>query len=196
VKEMTDELPTHIAKSELTEQDLRDFYVQKNLLHGYTQMLSKYSAHDGDDGFINHVIADTDTLSGIAIRYGVTVNELRQANRLVGNGDQAMYKLMVLRVPKSHILPQPQGGLDMAAYNLLKRRTIARFARKAGCCSLDEAKYYLETFYFDFEKALAEFRADAKVALPTPPVTISQIHISPVCKPVPKPSARRCCFAV
>lgn len=62
---MTDELPTHIPKSELTEQDLRDFYVQKNLLHGYQQMVAKYSPASGsggassDDGFITHVIADT-----------------------------------------------------------------------------------------------------------------------------------------
>jgi hypothetical protein len=55
------------------------------------------------------------------------------------------------------------GGLDMASFNLLKRRTIARFARKSGCNNLDEAKYYLETYHFDFDKALQEFREDAKV---------------------------------
>jgi hypothetical protein len=56
---MAEELPPHVPKSELTEQDLRDFYVQKNLLHNFNQMLSKYAPTGGDDGFINHVISDT-----------------------------------------------------------------------------------------------------------------------------------------
>lgn len=192
VKEMAEELPSNVPKSELTEQDMRDFYVQKNLLHNYNQMLSKYSTTDGEDGFINHVISDTDTLSGIAIRYGVSMNELRKANRLVGNGDQALYKL-VLRVPVRDVRVPAQGGLDMAAYNLIKRRTIARFARKTGN-NLDEAQYYLETFHFDFEAALAEWSRDSQVALPTPPATISVAHVPLSPTPhVSKPS-RRCCF--
>jgi LysM repeat protein len=198
VKEMTEELPTHIPKSELTEQDLRDFYVQKNLLHGYQQMVNKYTPTNGacgDDGFITHVIADTDTLSGIALRYGVSMNELRKANRLVGNGDQALYKLLVLRVPVSDVrVPAQEETLDTAAYNLLKRRTIARFARKSGCNNLDEAQYYLETYHYDFEKALAEFQIDARVALPTPPATISVTHVpQSISTPSSSKASRRCC---
>jgi LysM repeat protein len=196
VKEMADELPTNVPKSELTEQDMRDFYIQKNLLHNFNQMLSKYSLSEGDDEFINHVISDTDTLSGIALRYGVNMNELRKANRLVGNGDQALYKLVVLRVPvrERDARTHAQGGIDIAAYNLLKRRTVSRFARKTGCNNLEEAKYYLETYDYDFDQALAEFQNDAQVKMPIPPATISITHARiPSILAVPKPS-RRCCF--
>lgn len=199
VSEMMPELVAHsISGRQLTEQDLNDFYIQKNLMHSFNQMVNKYSESPvgtGDGEFITHVISDTDTLSGIALRYGVSVNDLRKANRLVGNGDTAMYKLVVLRVP---VVAQPvqaqEGGMDAAAYNLLKRRTIARFARKSGCLNLDEAKYYLETYHFDFDKALVEYQTDAKVALPIPPATISVAHVPSTVTPKPTKPNRSCCF--
>jgi hypothetical protein len=169
VKEMADELPVDVPKADLTEQDLRDFYVKKNLMDSFQRMIAKYSAV-GQDGFINHVIADTgilytrvffffllflrinwlflDTLSGIALRYpkntntntkntkntkkntkkykkyknkqqkhtltitryGVSVDDIRKANLLVGTGDQAFYKLMVLRIPVNENQMVPERG--------------------------------------------------------------------------------------
>jgi len=120
------------------------------------------------------------------------VEDLRKANRLVGNGDHALYQRMVLRVPVKPLHGPQNGEIDLAAVNLLKRRTIARFARKSGCNNLDEAQYYLETHHFNFDAALAEFLKDAQVALPTPPETISsRVHSISKTK-----VNRSCCFSM
>lgn len=187
VKEMSDEWPREVV----TEQDMKEFIVRKNLMNSFQQMVDRYTQAAGADGFINHVISDTDTLSGIALRYGVTANDIRKVNGLVGNGDQAIFKLVVLRIPANPSHVKEQEGLDNASYNRLKRRTIARFARKSGCNNLDEAQYYLETHHFDFDTAMLEFQKDAKVPLPAPPATIST-HVP---NPNTKPKANRsCCF--
>jgi len=173
VKDLSDELPPNVPRDKLTEQDMRDFHITKNLLTSYHKLLP-HPTPTGDFGCINHVITDTDTLSGIALRYGITVEELRKANRLVGNGDQALFQHTVLRIPVTTRPPQNK-GLDLASVNLLKKRLVARFARK-GCNNLDEAQYYLEAHNYDFEAALTEYRKDAQVPLPTAPKTIS-IHV-------------------
>lgn len=195
VKEMIQEVPPGVSRENLTEVDLKEFQVQKNLLHSYNQMVTRYSSANSADGFITHVISDTDTLSGIALRYGVNVNDVRNANRLVGVGDQAIYKLMVIKVPINPSHVPEQGGLDLAAYNLLKRRMIARFARKSGCHSSDEAKYYLETHHFDFDTAMSEFSKDASVPLPTPPKTISTYVESARASHNKIKPQRTCCFS-
>lgn len=191
VLDLTDSLSSLEGKTGLTEQDLREFYVRKNLLSSFQQTLDRHSSAASVDGFINHVISDTDTLSGIALRYGVTMNDIRKANGLVGNGDHAIFQRLVLRIPAKAQQVQEQGEIDLAAYNLLKRRTIARFARKSGCNNLDEAQYYLETHHFDYELAMSEYQKDAKVALPIPPKTIS-MHVPNT--PTVSTKTRSCCF--
>lgn len=58
MKDLIEELPTNVPKATLTEQDMQEFYVKKNLMHGLQAMLDKY-ASAGTDGFINHVISET-----------------------------------------------------------------------------------------------------------------------------------------
>jgi len=192
VKDLTDELPTNVPREKLTEQDMRDFHVKKNLLSSYHKLLPHPTP--GGGGFINHVIADTDTLSGIALRYGITVEDLRKANRLVGNGEQVLFQHTVLRIPVASHQPQDK-DLDLASVNLLKRRLVARFARKTGCNNLDEAQYYLEAHNYDFDVAFAEFSTDNQVPLPTPPKTISTHVPSPVMISI-KSHNRSCCFSL
>jgi len=193
VKDMVEDLPNNVPKAELTEGDMREFYVRKNLKHSVQAMLEKFSAGASSDGFINHVISQTDTLAGIALRYKVNINDIRKANGLIGNTDHSIYKLVVLRIPANPQQVQDQGEMDEASFNVLKRRTIARFARQSGCNSLDEAQYYLENHHFDFDKAMDEFQKDAKVALPAPPATIST-HV-PTKKVAPPKASRSCCFS-
>jgi LysM repeat protein len=194
VKDMADELPSDVPREQLTEQDMRDFFIKKNLVSSYDKILPHPTP--GEGGFTNHVITDTDTLSGIALRYGITVEDLRKANRLVGNGSQALYQHTVLRVPVA-TKPQQNNNLDLASINLLKKRLVARFARKTGSNNLDEAQYYLEAHNFDFDAAYAEFIKDVQVPLPTPPKTISthvpsrHAAISTAIKP-----NRSCCFSL
>jgi len=195
VKELADDLPPAVReKSPLTEEDMKEFYIRKNLMQGFQLMLDRYASATGADGFINHVISETDTLSGIALRYGVSANEIRKVNGLIGNGDQAIYKHVFLRIPANpqHI-PSQGDMMDEASYNILKRRTISRFARKSGCNNNEEALYYLEAHHFDFDKAMAEFRKDEKTPFPTPPSTISTYV--PKVAPSPLKANRSCCIS-
>jgi len=194
VKELAEDLPPYVKeKNPLTEAELKEFYVRKNLMSSFQVMLDKYASTAGADGFINHVISETDTLSGIALRYRVKANEIRKVNGLIGNGDQAIFKHVFLRIPANPQQVHEQGAMDEASYNILKRRTIARFARKSGCNNIDEAQYYLEAHHFDFDKAMSEFKTDDKTPLPTPPATIST-YVPKVTANPPKAN-RSCCYS-
>jgi len=171
VKDLTPELPPNIPRNKLTEQDLREYHVRKNLLASYNKILPQPSSFES--GFITHVIVDTDTISGIALRYGITTGDLRKANHLVGNnGDQALHQRTVLRIPATAPRTPESKEMDLASLNLLKRRLVARFARKTGA-QIDEAEYYLEAHHYDLDLAFTEFQRDTQVPLPTPPKTIS-----------------------
>lgn len=195
VKDIATELPPNIPSDKLTEQDMRDFFIKKNLLASYHKMLPVPPNVDDGSGFINHVVSDTDTLSGIAIRYSVTVEELRRANHLMGNIDRAIHQREVLKIPVAQT-PQIR-EIDEASVNLLKRRLVARFARKTGCKSLDEAQYYLDVSAFNFDEAVEAYIQDSKVPLPTPPKTISTIIPSRSDDDITniKPN-RSCCFSI
>lgn len=193
VKDLAEELPSNVPRDQLTEQDMRDFHIKKNLVSSYDKILPHPTP--GEGGFVNHVITDTDTLSGIALRYGITVEVLRKANRIVGNGDQALYQYTVLKVPVES-KPQQNNELDLASVNLLKRRLVARFARKTGSENLDEAQYYLEASNYDFDAAYAEFLKDVQVPLPTPPKTISTRVVSSHAISTPIKANRSCCFSL
>lgn len=54
-----------------------------------------------DDGFIQHKIVKTDTLAGLAVRYGITVSDIKRANGLLS--DSAMFAREYINIPTRHL---------------------------------------------------------------------------------------------
>jgi len=173
VVEMTETLQ-QFGDRPLTVGDMNKYLVQRNLLHSFKgsvlpSLLLHSAPHQSGSSseFITHVITDADTLVGLSLRYGVTQDDIRKINRLVGSAEHVLHGKTVLQIPKrnsqasdDNITGQDgmlmQDSMEMA----LKKRLAARFAKLTGCKSTTESNYYLEASNYDLDAAVAEYQVD------------------------------------
>lgn len=66
---------------------------------------SSNSCNKIPDEFIKHIVTDTDTLQGIALKYGVTTEQIRRANKLWANDSLFLRESLLIPVMKSKSLP-------------------------------------------------------------------------------------------
>lgn len=81
-------------ESESQETDCLRKYVRKHVGYGtHTQPL------DGNEVYLIHLINQTDTLQGIALKYSVTMEQLRRLNRLWTNDSIQMRYFIIIPTP-------------------------------------------------------------------------------------------------
>ena len=125
------------------------------------QQLSATVGPQGE-AFIEHVIAPTDTIEGVSLRYGVTVAEIKMVNDLpTSNLRTAGRTLRIPLTQGSRVLPTPQASTSRAA--ILRRFRVVHGLGEA------EAKYYLDGADYDEGAAAKELAADlaTEAALPS-----------------------------
>jgi len=112
------------------------------------------NALTADKNFYRHKILEGETLIGIALKYDISVSQLKRINRL---GTDQIFPLKELLIP-----------VDKAAHKSptenpanVKALAVSTFKNKAGC-SLEEATFYMESADFDVAAALKEFEQDVK----------------------------------
>ncbi|KAI8471893.1 MAG: hypothetical protein J3K34DRAFT_520248 [Monoraphidium minutum] len=62
---------------------------------------STSGASQRDDGFIQHKVSKTDTLAGLAVRYGIHVSDIKRANGLLS--DSAMFAREFILIPTKQL---------------------------------------------------------------------------------------------
>lgn len=91
----------------------------------------KTSEADSSKDSVRHVVALTDTLSGLGVRYGVKVEDIKRANNLLGD---SIFERKYLDIPNPTRLPSdeelaarpmPKNGKDMiGAFEYIKINTV------------------------------------------------------------------------
>jgi len=104
-----------------------------------------------------HMVLDTDTLQGIAIKYGCSVQEIRELNQLRSN---IIHERVSLQIP--HKRDNVSNDIKLEDLEkLLESKLIHKFKRQAKC-TLEEAKYYLDEANMEFSKAFIAFAGDSE----------------------------------
>jgi len=113
----------------------------------------------GTDGvvMVRHLVAKTDTLAGLSLRYGVKVDDIKQANNLTS---QSIFAHKFLLVPNPARTPAPEELSNTVMPKDGKKGIAVERFRAVAKCDKEEASFYLEEHEFDVERALAAFRAD------------------------------------
>ena len=88
--------------------------------------------------FVYHRLGKLDTLAGLAIRYGVTVSDLKRANGL--HSEMGMFALRELKVPKGQ-LPASHAGFQAL---LSQKRTPPEISTEASS-ALDKLRSHYGT---------------------------------------------------
>eukprot|EP01089_Gocevia_fonbrunei_P008671 TRINITY_DN20393_c0_g1_i1.p1 TRINITY_DN20393_c0_g1~~TRINITY_DN20393_c0_g1_i1.p1 ORF type:complete len:209 (+),score=36.85 TRINITY_DN20393_c0_g1_i1:144-770(+) len=100
------------------------------------------------DGCIIHEVRPSDTLVGIALRYGVDVAEIKLENRMWGNQE--------LFAKRTLIIPSKKG---VYLSNEQKEKLIHQFMEETSK-ERDLALYYLKGVQFKYAEALRKFEND------------------------------------
>lgn len=121
------------------------------------------SDHGVPPGCVLHTVSPLDTLAGIALRYRVTMEAVRRANRLP---TEEVVGHRTLIIPTSYVPPPPSAEETTAQLAALadqqarQRSKLHKLFCELGRCTSDEARFYLENNDWAFDRAMAQRRGD------------------------------------
>ncbi|KAK3931578.1 LysM and putative peptidoglycan-binding domain-containing protein 2 [Frankliniella fusca] len=86
---------------------------EKRSIRDSARSLKRYgstSSQRRPEHLIKHVVCKTDTLQGLALRYGVTTEQIRRANRLFANDSLFIREFLMIPVPDTDGLQSSAGS--------------------------------------------------------------------------------------
>ncbi|KXS21002.1 hypothetical protein M427DRAFT_51946 [Gonapodya prolifera JEL478] len=105
---------------------------------------------------VAHFVGPNDTLVGLALRYNVTVEAIRSANRLYTN---SIFERGCLLIPVTNYSGPLQ---DVRSEEDERKALVKRFQITTKCIDTDECWSYMRRFDFVLEKALEEYWSDMR----------------------------------
>eukprot|EP00005_Dracoamoeba_jomungandri_P014723 CAMPEP_0174265504 /NCGR_PEP_ID=MMETSP0439-20130205/26761_1 /TAXON_ID=0 /ORGANISM="Stereomyxa ramosa, Strain Chinc5" /LENGTH=201 /DNA_ID=CAMNT_0015351997 /DNA_START=575 /DNA_END=1177 /DNA_ORIENTATION=- len=109
-------------------------------------------------GIVTHVVTVHDTLPGLALKYGVTVEAIKLANNLTLSSN-SVFEYKTLKIPNPRRLPTKKELQDTKPACGKEDIAISRFRNLMGATEW-EAKYYLGENDWDVKSAVEEYKAD------------------------------------
>jgi len=139
-----------------TSKEMRVF----QQFHGISKEEETQKKESEGGNVVRHTVMLTDTLSGLALKYGVKAQDIKRANNLIGD---SIFERKHLDIPNPTRLPESselEGTLPKSGREEI---IICRFVAAAKCAK-QEARYYLTDNDWDLEKALNLFFEDEEWA--------------------------------
>eukprot|EP01118_Nematostelium_gracile_P014946 TRINITY_DN5909_c0_g1_i1.p1 TRINITY_DN5909_c0_g1~~TRINITY_DN5909_c0_g1_i1.p1 ORF type:complete len:392 (-),score=85.75 TRINITY_DN5909_c0_g1_i1:11-1186(-) len=124
-----------------------------------------------DPNVITHVVQDTDTLTGICLRYNTSPQVVKKFNRMMS--DQVITR-KIIYIPHDGLTPLPPP--PAVSEELRKKRLVNNFMHVHNIKDFEEAQYYLDEGDWDNTKASVLYQQDQKWS-ENPPIQ-SYIHNS------------------
>ena len=127
----------------------------------------------GQEATVRHAVQPHDTIQGVAIRYGVSVADLRRWNNLLlgGNVIQQREYLVIREPQRVSVANAAAGPRPFEPY----RKMLAEFQRLTKCTSQEESFVYLSESQWELKEAMLRYQADLDWERnhPPPPPTTS-----------------------
>lgn len=122
---------------------------------------NKVVEQDGERGkTVRHIVVSTDTLAGLAVKYGVKAADIKRANNLLGD---SIFERKHLEIPNPSRIPNVEELQGQVPKCGKEQIAITRFMNTAKCCK-QEALYYLVDNDYQLDKALSVFFEDEEWA--------------------------------
>ncbi|KAL9642210.1 hypothetical protein ABK040_007211 [Willaertia magna] len=169
--------PTTINKNNITtDQNIPSEYVNyPNVSYPISINLPNYTTREENlslaiqntvlPAIVIHKIQEDDSLTSIALKYGVSEESIKLQNRMM-ESDLSLYGKTELEIPEPTQLPKEEvikKELTPEELKALedKKKAIGLtfFMRLCNVCE-DEARYYLSLHDFDFREAFKEYKSD------------------------------------
>lgn len=115
------------------------------------------------DGKQVHYVVSTDTIQGIALKYGTSTQTIKQINQLGMNGNIFEKKWLYLPDAAGRSGPAPlMEPPTLAEFQELAQILIRREFMNLTVCSQEESQCYVDLNDFVIEKAINEYQEDLK----------------------------------
>jgi len=106
-----------------------------------------------DGKFVMHTVNDGDTLEGLSVKYGVAVNDIKQANKLWSQRDLFSRRTIVIPIDKEAYLKAIQQSLEERREQLILQFVEVTHATTA------EANEHLRIKHYNLDHAVAHYLA-------------------------------------
>eukprot|EP01095_Lingulamoeba_sp_RSL-Kostka_P002781 TRINITY_DN13699_c0_g1_i1.p1 TRINITY_DN13699_c0_g1~~TRINITY_DN13699_c0_g1_i1.p1 ORF type:complete len:310 (+),score=81.21 TRINITY_DN13699_c0_g1_i1:83-1012(+) len=117
----------------------------------FTREATPGGSDDEECSFYTHIVIESDTLAGLAVKYDVSMSIIKQVNKL---GSNNIFERSTLKIPKTKNKPTfNQLEIDQLE-RILTERVITRFKREGNLLTNEEAFYYLDTTNFNYQSAM------------------------------------------
>jgi len=159
-----------------------DFNSMRETLHKKSKdrkfLVNKDVIKHGDSEYFKHQVSLTDTLSGLSLKYKVSVEEIKSANKL--RKQEELYTRRELLIPyRGQSLEDSLSEEERKKYNQdMKIAYIKRFRRATNSHSDSEAKYYLKSNAWCLELAIQEHKEDSSWERQFPPPKPLSLKVS------------------
>jgi len=106
-----------------------------------------------DGKFVMHIVNDGDTLEGLSVKYGVPVNDIKQANKLWSQRDLFSRRSIVIPIDKEAYLKAIQQSLEER-----REQLILQFIEVTHATTAD-ANEHLRLKHYNLDHAVAHYLA-------------------------------------
>ena len=116
---------------------------------------------DKSDQFLVHHVRKTDTMTGLSLRYNVTIDEIRKVNHLIySNASLQTHRAVLIPVkPTTRIAPPAPPTIEEQRDDAQKI-CIKRWQMRTKDTSRNLGRYYLEQVDWDVEAAIRNWQLD------------------------------------
>eukprot|EP00040_Diaphanoeca_grandis_P026814 m.150719 g.150719 ORF g.150719 m.150719 type:complete len:262 (+) comp30741_c0_seq4:1795-2580(+) len=168
-EEVNSSLVVCFIKANMTPMGMASPGLASISIEGYEKLVSESSLWQNAaskelemEGKRVHLVGLSDTIQGVALKYGTTTQMIKQLNQLGMNGN--IFERQWLYLPTGN---GASGPPSVALPTLEEFQEQSRIAIKATfmqhtMCSDEESKCYVELNDFDFSKAIHEYQEDLK----------------------------------
>lgn len=111
--------------------------------------------------FVLHKLKSTDTLSSLALLYGIQKEDIKSVNTMLCD-DLDFFEAPEIIIPNPRVIPHIEQEEHDADKEAKMRQFAIEIFSQAKKVNQDEAKYYLSSNNYDLKHAIAEFDADIK----------------------------------
>ncbi|XP_017144139.1 uncharacterized protein LOC108156904 isoform X2 [Drosophila miranda] len=124
-KETTRVLSSYFQEIVPDMDDTEFMFNEKQSIRDSSRTLKRYgstccNSMRNNETLIRHIVEKTDTLQGIALKYGCTTEQIRRANRLFASDSLFLRQFLLVPVEKnSPYYPQVGGADSIAAFDVL-----------------------------------------------------------------------------
>lgn len=144
------------TRQQRTQNILKHFRQYANIQALLREADPSFIPNVDTQGYIEHIILESDTLPGLSLKYGTSAEEIKIINKLPSGN---LYERKTLKIPIRKSISYTKQEKDELE-EMLRKRLLLQFKQEHRIEDRAEAQFYLDETNYDYEQASLMYRSD------------------------------------